>query len=497
LIFAIVFRTTNSKTQREISIGADLLESEQSQQEPLDYSIMFEFSSSAITSNTDLDTMSLADAVSVAHSQVTNFSVGFMANFEWLFLPHSSDLSEEAWKEKENEILDCLQGTDDVVDLWALRELALSKGGLLTPNLRKRAWLKLAACHEQVLSRKHQPLVDPSRSDMDALKRNVSRTIWNVEEHLTASKKEQKEQEEKLQQFLELQRQRGRKRVSFAPMTQGIGIRVASPSPVSVRSDPPKTIAASPASDDEEEKADDSINLSCEEMGNFSPGNSVLTQETNFTLGSRVVRWRKASKQEQKILFNIITAVLRTEAAPSAHFEDDRYHYFPGLQDITALLLINLESPSLTSMVLNKLAEGHLRDSMRADRLIVETAIAHLFMPLLESVDCGLYDHLHAAGITLPTFSRQWIICWFAQDVPNVQLASRIMDVLMASHPLMPLYMAVAILTVNRSRIFNAHHQLSAVYAIMRSLPMQNLASADGDSMVHVEQVIETAVSYM
>jgi hypothetical protein len=98
------------------------------------------------------DTMPLADAVSIAHSQVTNFSAGFMANFEWLFLPHWSDLNDEAWKGKENEILDCLQGTNDVVDLWKLRELALSKGGLLTPNLRKRAWLKLSACHEQVFS---------------------------------------------------------------------------------------------------------------------------------------------------------------------------------------------------------------------------------------------------------------------------------------------------------------------------------------------------------
>jgi hypothetical protein len=438
------------------------------------------------------DTMSLADAVSVAHSQVTNFSAGFMANFEWLFLPHWSDLNDEAWKQKEDEILDCLQGTNDVVDLWKLRELALSKGGLLTPNLRKRAWPKLTACHEQVLSRKpYQPLVDPSRFDMEGLRRDVSKTIWNVEEYLVASKKEQKEQDEKLQQFLELQKQRGRKRVSWAPMAQ-----IGSPGPGS-GSDPPKTIATSPVTDDEDETNEDSSNLSCDDMEAFSPGHSVSTQETNFTLSSRVVRWRKASRQEQKILFNVITAVLRTEAASSPHFEDDRHHYFSGLQDITALLIINLESPSLTSMVLKSLAEGHLRDSMRSDRLIAETAIAHMFMPLLESVDSGLYDHLHAAGIILPTFARRWITCWFSQDVPNVQIASRIMDVLMVSHPLMPMYMAVAVLTVNRESIFNAQHQLSVLYSTMRNLPMRNLASADGDSLMHAEEVIATAVSYM
>jgi hypothetical protein len=476
---------------------------------------MFQSKSSASGGFSEhLDTMSVAatDAVSI----VTNFSTGFKADFEWLFLPHSSDLTDQAWKEKEDEILDCLRGANDTVDLWKLRELALTKGGLLTPDLRKRAWLKLTACHEQVLgyhsnissiggnaSGNGRPMVDASRSDMNALKRDVAKTVWNVEEHLVASRKEQKIQQEKLQQFLELQKQRGRKHVHFAPTTQ---VASTSPHEDQSKNHRPETVATSPDSEEgqDEFKEQDDHNimdtsvLSCGDNGTFSPGNSVLTQETSsFIVSSRVVRWRKASKQEQKILFNVITAVLRTEAAPSPHFEDDRYHYFAGLQDLTALLLINLESPSLTSMVLTKLASSHLRDSMRNDRVIVDTAISVCFMPLLESVDSGLYDHLQSAGLTMPTFCRPWITCWFAQDLPNVQLASRVMDVLLVSHPLMPVYLAIAMLTANRSRIFNATHQMSALYTIMRNLPMQCLTDNDGDAMLRIEETVQAAISCM
>jgi hypothetical protein len=59
--------------------------------------------------------------------------------------------------------------------------------------------------------------------------------------------------------------------------------------------DPPKSIAT-----DEDEKNDDSSNLRVD-MEAFSPGHSVMTQETNFTLSSRVVRWRKASRAKDSL----------------------------------------------------------------------------------------------------------------------------------------------------------------------------------------------------
>ena len=92
--------------------------------------------------------------------------------------------------------------------------------------------------------------------------------------------------------------------------------------------------------------------------GSIGGGSSVWSQQSNGSfnsfksLNSRRVRWRKAGKQEQTIVTNVVSSCLRTAAPESVAFEDDRFHYFTGLHDLTALIMVNLESPSLSSLVL-------------------------------------------------------------------------------------------------------------------------------------------------
>lgn len=158
--------------------------------------------------------------------------------------------------------------------------------------------------------------------------------------------------------------------------------------------------------------------------------------------------------------------------------------------------MINLESPSLTSLVMSKLAGSHLRDALRKDHIILETCIARAFMPLLEAVDTTLCNFLQRQGLTLPTFTHQWIACWFAQDVPDAAVASRLLDVFIVSHPLMPIYVAAALLTRQRREIMNSDCHLLTLYSFLRELPVEKLSEED-DRMSHVEEVISTALSYM
>ena len=51
-----------------------------------------------------------------------------------------------------DEVLRCLAGRDGVVDLWDLRGLALSHGGLVCPTVRRRAWTKLVGVDEHILN---------------------------------------------------------------------------------------------------------------------------------------------------------------------------------------------------------------------------------------------------------------------------------------------------------------------------------------------------------
>ena len=228
-------------------------------------------------------------------------------------------LSQEDYLAKYDAISECLRGgSDDRVDLWLLRELALSPGGLLEPSLRKRAWPLLTACFQsQQDGGTGAPGsavgATPSPNDLAALHRDVQYTVWNVREHFAQQ-----------QQLRQQSNSNDTVRVTFAPEV-------------------------------EEEKKQERCDECTTEEGDISFPDSVdsLWSRGSCSLaGSRRVFWRKASKMEQKIVTNAVTSCLRTAAPESEAFEDDRFHYFTGLHDLTALLMVNLESPSLSSLVL-------------------------------------------------------------------------------------------------------------------------------------------------
>jgi hypothetical protein len=314
-------------------------------------------------------------AYSVAQSTASLFSAGFKTQFEWLFSPSSALeskhqlLSVEEWKAKEELIRATLAGDEDgTVDLWKLRELALSPGGLLTSFLRKQAWPKLLSCHEQVLAAAANTLpisnlIIPTSEDMRALKHDVSKTIWSVEQHIIASREQEHLVDEKMEHYLSFHKQRST-RVRFAPQTRDIVNEVGSSTPPSVAQiesadshSPtssgegnetemmvPETIETISLKVEALEAAvraassgfsvdvatglpgdvDSLLSIDEESIGGYCPSETTLS--TNFTMSSRVVRWRKATVAEQKILYNVILSVLRTEAESSEFFEDDRYH---------------------------------------------------------------------------------------------------------------------------------------------------------------------------
>jgi hypothetical protein len=451
---------------------------------------------------------------------------------EWFYgCEHKEDAdSKAAWEEKYDDILRCLAGerssvavqdddcSNNEVNLWQLRELALLPGGLMCPQLRKRAWPTLLGFQSKILSNSIiEAGVTPmlmtaclSHQDLRAMEQDISRTVWNVQDHLMASKRQQKQLEEQMQLFIKQQRER--RRVSFALLATVVHdddhVVV---SPTSLGSDPisdfeeedspresdPQFKFASQYFDMKNKAADTSVVGDDKQIQDDDSSSditsddntSILTHDTNFTLSSRVVRWRQTTEQELKVLFNVISSLLRTRPERSDYFEDDRYHYSPGLQDVTAVLIINLESPSIASLVLQQLAVTHFRDTMRPDRTVLDMAVDMTFMPLLDMVDPTLHQHLaEQAGLTLPPIARTWISSWFTQDVTDIRVASRIMDILLVSHPLAVVYLPVALLTVQRRKLLSDNDTL---YATVRGLAAETL------TVDKVEGVIRAALEIM
>ncbi len=61
--------------------------------------------------------------------------------------------------------------------------------------------------------------------------------------------------------------------------------------------------------------------------------------------------------------------------------------------------------------------------------------------------DGEVHDQLAAAEVP-PFFALGWFITWFAHSVDNLQHVSRLFDLFMAAHPLMPLYVTAIVIKV-------------------------------------------------
>ena len=132
-------------------------------------------------------------------------------------------------EEKIDEILDCLNGiknthrssetltrnnvdyNDDekVVDLWNLRQLAISEYGLVNPNIRKRAWPKLVGANEHILNssiaslpshfsrentnsreEKVNKLNNLPDADVKMIKNDIHKNfVWNIEAEIKSVRK--------------------------------------------------------------------------------------------------------------------------------------------------------------------------------------------------------------------------------------------------------------------------------------------------------------------
>jgi hypothetical protein len=183
--------------------------------------------------------------------------------------------------------------------------------------------------------------VAPSQADLEMLQRDVRRTVWNVEEHF-------------MQQLKAKESAKAKRRVRFAPVCD---VEDSPGHPVSFdekkedEGGPPLAVT-SPTSEDanDDEDEDHPCPSPWSHTSDVSAASSSMWSHSMSSC--RRLSFRRASTTEQKIVSNVVTSVLRTAAPDNEAFEDDRFHYYTGLHDLTALLMVNLESPSLSSIVL-------------------------------------------------------------------------------------------------------------------------------------------------
>ncbi|XP_071386901.1 TBC1 domain family member 20 [Centroberyx affinis] len=165
----------------------------------------------------------------------------------------------------------------------------------------------------------------------------------------------------------------------------------------------------------------------------------------------------RAVLQEQ--LIDIILEVLK---------RSPQLHYYQGYHDVAVTLLL-VVGERLAIAMLHTLSNHHLRDFM--DPTMDSTKhILNYLMPILEQVDTELHDFMVRAEVGT-IFALSWLITWFGHVLSEFRHTLRLYDFFLASHPLMPIYLAATIVLHRQKEVKETECDMAMVHHLLSRIP--------------------------
>jgi len=335
---------------------------------------------------------------------------------------------EFSYEEKAKRIEECLG--EEQVDLWRIRQLALSKGGLLEAKYRAQAWLRLVGVDD---------------AEIKALDVGKKGGAFN-----------------------------------------------SYPSPVSTMS-----VQAF-----EEEKK---MECADGDLIRRDVGRSVLFRYTPSE--------HKATAQEEQppTVPAYASERLAMVLEETIRHGGSTLHYYQGLHDVAGVLLHNMDyHGDATISILSRLCQSHFRDAMRENFGNVTWLLSVLLLPLVEKVEPNVHYAFQTAEVELSNVCLPWVITWFTHDMYHAETAGRLVDMFLSSHPLLPFYFAVAVIThpLLKQAILTADLDDPALlFAMVKKMPQSIVSDLVDDRdrphdpsaapRVSVQEVLEDAMAIM
>jgi len=390
---------------------------------------------------------------------------------------------------KAQEITQILSEPD--VDLWHLRELALTEGGLVNDTVRRRAWPKLVGLHSTPTFVTNNDRATRSRTrDRLPPKNN---TVSNRSSNSTTTSATSNTS-------------------TNATSSSSMGLPVKPPSSPSVASlpsptKPPQQFQPSQGSLRARQQIFD-----CLDHDQIDRDTARCTWHL-LTGSQRSRRRQMKHKHKRKIaslltrkqtrLGNMINFTIKKSYEVTGKLDNDRLCYYQGYHDVACIFLSalggsgsgpsagaapgNAASGGTTSMdslamamgldlpcrVLLQVSRSHLRDAMRRNFLQLQSCLRLVVFPLLAVFDSEVHSHLYHAGME-PYFCLSWVITWFSHDIRDTTLVKRLFDAFLVSHPLLPVYMSVAMVLQKQNReqvLASEFGDFASVHRALADLP--------------------------
>jgi hypothetical protein len=101
---------------------------------------------------------------------------------------------------------------------------------------------------------------------------------------------------------------------------------------------------------------------------------------------------------------------------------------------------------SITDMLLSSFEEGVI-------------PILNLIMTILKKLDSDVYSDIANVLQGTPEFALSWILTWLAHEIDSVKVIARVFDYFLCSHPLSPVYVAVAVFLLCTFRLYSTKNK--------------------------------------
>nr|XP_034980359.1 TBC1 domain family member 20-like [Zootoca vivipara] len=166
---------------------------------------------------------------------------------------------------------------------------------------------------------------------------------------------------------------------------------------------------------------------------------------------------QRQALQEQ--LTDVILHVLKTHP---------ELHYYQGYHDIAVTLLL-VSGERMAIALLERLSMLHLRDFM--DPTMDSTKhILNYLMPILQQESPRLHDFMQRAEVGT-IFALSWLITWYGHVLANFQHILRLYDFFLASHPLMAVYFAAAVVLFREEEVLACDCDMPSIHQLLSQIP--------------------------
>lgn len=144
-------------------------------------------------------------------------------------------------------------------------------------------------------------------------------------------------------------------------------------------------------------------------------------------------------------------------------------YYYQGYHDVAITFLL-VTGEDMGFRLVERLSITHLKEFMGPTMEKTNYYLTYLY-PILERANRTLYDCLVKSGVDT-MFCLPWLITWFAHTLSDYRHVVRLYDFFLASHELMPMYIATAIVLQKEKELLAEEEQeVCAIFSILSKDP--------------------------